>query len=147
VKHLLDLYIDNLEKSRLREGLKTVLFISSAGNAFLTAQEPWRRLANNLEAAATHVAAAVGLVRLLAALLSPFLPVVAGQLLHFLGLGSNDGLLSDELLGSVSRPHELIAPGHALGPRSRPLFSEISEAHVERLRAQFQCPGAKLGGS
>lgn len=140
LRPLVDLYIDHLEKARLREGLKTALAVSSLGNAFLSTCEPWNRLATNPDGAAVHLAAAVGLVRLLAALLAPFVPTVAGLFLHFLGLWPEAGLLSDELLAAVERPHEIVPPGHTLGPRSQPLFRKISPSQVEALRARFAGP-------
>merc|ERR1712110_622248 len=90
-------YIEHLERAKLREGLKAALAVSTLGNVFLTAQEPWKRLVVDPEGAAAHLTAAVG----------------------------------------VERPHELVAPGHVLGPRSQPLFGEISTAQVEALRARF----------
>lgn len=134
---LVDLYINNLEKARLREGLKAALAISSLGNHFLTEHEPWKCVKNELEKASVHLRAAVGVVRLLAALLTPFVPTVAGLLLYFLGLDSKAGELSDELLKSVARPHELVSSGHVLGPRSQPIFSEISQGKVDEFRARF----------
>lgn len=144
LRTLVDLYVEHLEQARLREGLKVAIAVSSLGNAFLTSCEPWKRIKVDPAGAAAHLAASVGLVRLLAALLSPFTPTVAGLYLHFLGLDPEEGRLTEALLGLVERPHELLAPGHVLGPRSRPLFSEIGPEQVDALRARFS--GARLSG-
>jgi len=135
-----DSYIDSLEKTRLREGLRAALSVSTIGNAFLTFCEPWKSLKTNPDRAYTHVAAALGVVRLLAAILSPFLPTVAGLYLNYLGLDSENGRLSSDLLASVIAPQTLLAPGHRLGPRSRPLFREINDDEVDVLRARFSGP-------
>jgi methionyl-tRNA synthetase len=137
LKSLVQLYIDHLEHRRLREGLKAALAVSSCGNAFLAVREPWNRLATDPDGVAATVAAALGLVRVLSALLAPFLPTVAGSLLHFLGLGPDAGLLSEELLTAVPHPHLLLEPGHNLGPRSQRLFAKISPSQVEELRSRF----------
>merc|ERR1712139_126238 len=105
LQQAVDFYIESLEKTRLREGLKAVLTVSSIGNAFLNKCEPWKLLKSDPASAGTHVAAAVGVVRLLAALLSPFTPTAAGRYLQYLGLGNEAGLLTDELLAAVQSPH------------------------------------------
>merc|ERR1712014_573097 len=130
-------YVENLEKARLREGLRIVLSVSSIGNAFLTKSEPWKRLKYDVDSAQTHLAAAAGLVRLLAALLGPFLPTAAGLYLEYLGLSSEHGTLSDELLETVVTPHLLLPQGHKLGLRSKPVFSEISSRQVEIFRQRY----------
>jgi len=135
-----DSYIDCLEKTKLREGLRAALSVSSLGNAFLTSCEPWKSLKTDVDRASTHVAVALGIVRLLAALLSPFLPTVASLYLSYLGLDADGGLLSPSLLASVAAPQTLLAAGHRLGPRSRPLFREIGAAEVEALRTRFSGP-------
>lgn len=78
LRTVVDLYIDSLERARLREGLKSALAVSSIGNAFLTKCEPWKLIKVDPASASTHLAAAVGVVRLLAALFAPFTPSVAG---------------------------------------------------------------------
>jgi len=130
-------YVEHLEKARLREGLRVVLSVSSIGNTFLTRCEPWKRLKVDAESAHTHLAAAAGVVRLLAALLAPFLPTTAGLYLQYLGLDSDDGKLSEELLDGVANPHLLLPLGHQLGPRSKPVFQEITLKQVENFRQRF----------
>jgi len=132
-----DLYIDNLEKTRLRDGLKSVLTVSSIGNSFLNKCEPWKSYKVNPEKAKTHLAAAAGVVRLLAALLSPFTPSVASVYLHYLGLEAESGLLTEELLAAVHAPQTLLPPEHQLGPAPRAVFSKIDSAQVEALRSRF----------
>merc|ERR1712176_1327487 len=137
LENAVDSYIDHLEKTKLREGLRAAISVSTIGNAFLTSCEPWKTLKTNPERAVTHVVAALGVVRLLAALLSPFLPTVSSLYLNYLGLRVEDGRLSPELLAAVAAPHTLLAPTHRLGPRSCPLFREINTAEVEVLRVRF----------
>jgi methionyl-tRNA synthetase len=130
-------YIDNLEKARLREGLKAVLAVSSIGNAFLNRCEPWKRLKVDPASAHTHLAASVGVVRLLAALLSPFTPSVAGLYLHYLGLDAQSGCLTDELLAAVDSPQSLLPARHVLGPKPCTVFSKIDTDLVDAFRSRF----------
>merc|ERR1712232_2474 len=108
LKPLVDLYINHLENCRLREALKAALAVSTCGNSFLSTHEPWKKLATHPQEAAAYLASGAGVVRLLAALLAPFVPTVAGLLLHFLGLPAACGCLSDELLSAVEHPHQIV---------------------------------------
>jgi len=137
LKEAVGSYVRQLEKGSLRDGLRVVLTVSSIGNAFLTKTEPWKRLKVDAASSHTHLAAAAGLVRLLAALLAPFLPTTAGLYLTYLGLGADDGLLSDAFLESVATPHLLLPQSHRLGPRSKPVFQEITANQVEIFRQRF----------
>lgn len=136
---IVDSYVDNLEKSRLREGLKAALEVSHKGNEFLTQTEPWKKLKVDpaSPSALTHLAAAVGVVRLLAVLFSPFTPRAAGLYLQYLGLDPESGCLTDEVLAAVNTPEALVAPGHVLGQKPLPVFSKIEPSQVEVLRAHF----------
>lgn len=146
LKHLVELYIKHLENTRLREALKVALAVSTCGNNFLQANEPWKQLATHPQEAAACLTASAGVVRLLAALLAPFIPTVAGLLLHFLGLPAEYGFLSDDLLANVEHPHQILPRRHRLGPQSQRLFEEIDEAKVEELRTRFG-GSARNGGS
>jgi methionyl-tRNA synthetase len=132
-----DLYIENLEKCRLREGLKAALAVSSIGNAFFNKCAPWKVLQVDPERAGTHLAAALGVVRLLAALFAPFTPSVSGLYLQYLGLDHAAALLTDELLVAIDSPQTLLPPRHVLGRNPRAVFSRIETTQVEALRARF----------
>jgi len=132
-----DSYVENLEKARLREALKAALAVSSIGNAFLNKCEPWKRLKVDPASAGTHLVAAVGVVRLLAALFSPFTPGVARLYLQYLALDAQSGCLTDELLAAVDTPQVLLTPGHVLGPKPSVVFSKIEPGRVEALRQRF----------
>jgi methionyl-tRNA synthetase len=145
LKKLVDQYIDHFENTRLREALKVALLVSSKANVFIQEQQPWKRLATHPEEAAACLAASAGVVRLLAALLAPFLPTVASLLLRFLGLPAEYGCLSDTLFAGVCCPHQLVPAGHKLGPQSQPLFDEISEEQINEFRARFSGQSADGG--
>eukprot|EP00928_Gymnodinium_smaydae_P044492 TRINITY_DN29678_c0_g1_i2.p1 TRINITY_DN29678_c0_g1~~TRINITY_DN29678_c0_g1_i2.p1 ORF type:complete len:684 (-),score=101.79 TRINITY_DN29678_c0_g1_i2:74-2059(-) len=137
LRKAVDSYIENLEACRLREGLKAALEVSSIGNKFLAQHRPWALIKDDPDRAGTHLAAAVGVVRLLAALLSPFTPCAATRYLHYLGLDSQFGLLSNELLAAVEAPYTLVPPQHVLRPKPAVVFSRISAERVEALKQRF----------
>jgi methionyl-tRNA synthetase len=130
-------YIENLEAARLREALKAALTVSTLGNAFLSKSEPWKTIKADPALARTHLAAAIGVVRLLAALFAPFTPSVARLYLHYLGLDSQQGHLTDELLASVKAPHTLVPAGHQLPCKPRAVFSKIDASKVAEWRKRF----------
>mmetsp|Transcript_105174 Transcript_105174/g.263416 ORF Transcript_105174/g.263416 Transcript_105174/m.263416 type:complete len:696 (-) Transcript_105174:297-2384(-) len=137
LRQAVDSYIEHLEQAKLRDGLRAALAVSTLGNVFLTRCEPWKVLKRDPERAGTHLVAALGVVRLLAALLAPFTPSVSALYIHYLGLDAEAALLSDELLAAVDQPQSLLRPGRPLGPRALPVFTEIASAQVEALRARF----------
>merc|ERR1711907_258879 len=102
----------HLEKARLREGLKAAFTVSSIGNAFLQECAPWKLLKDDPARAGTHLAAAAGVVRLLAALFGPFTPEVARIYLQYLCLDASFGCLTDELLQAVGAPETLVPARH-----------------------------------
>lgn len=61
--------------------------------------------------AATVVAAAVGLVRLLAALLHPYMPSLAAKILAQLNLPDSALQLSDELIAAAAQPDTIMPAG------------------------------------
>jgi methionyl-tRNA synthetase len=139
LQNSVDAYIERLEgrETRLREGLKAALEVAAIGNKFLTDHEPWKLIKTDPERAGTHLAAAAGVVRLLAALFSPFTPSAARLYLKFLGLDAEYGRLSAELLAFVCTPHRLVPPRHVLGFKPFPVFSDIDSSQVEALQHRF----------
>ncbi len=88
------------------------------------------------DACASLVTGAVGLVRLLAALLQPYMPSFSAKLLLQLNLPESALLLTDDLISASHQPHTLVAAGHAIGTPT-PLVSLISDDLIESLRAKF----------
>ncbi|KXZ47587.1 hypothetical protein GPECTOR_34g746 [Gonium pectorale] len=130
-------YVSALERIKLKEGLRLVMAVSADGNKFLQDTKPWVAVKEDKDKCATLVAASVGLVRLLAALMAPYMPSLAAKILSQLALPYEASTaLSDELVAGAAAPHTLVAAGHVMGTPG-PLISAISEEQVEELRARF----------
>lgn len=78
----------------------------------------------------------VGIVRLLAALISPYMPSLTDKICAQLALPLEQAQLSDTLVAGCAAPHMLLPPGHAIGSPA-PLISEIKEEVISALRARF----------
>jgi methionyl-tRNA synthetase len=78
----------------------------------------------------------VGVVRLLAALISPYMPTLTAKILEQLALPASAANLTDELAAAVAKPQTLVPGGHQIG-KPAPLISEIKDEVVEGLRARF----------
>jgi methionyl-tRNA synthetase len=82
------------------------------------------------------VAAGVGVVRLLAALMQPYMPATSAKVLAMLGLPPSAAELREELVAGVARPQGLVAAGAALAPVEL-LFRTISDDTIAELRARW----------
>ncbi|GLI66830.1 hypothetical protein VaNZ11_010807, partial [Volvox africanus] len=130
-------YISTLERIKLKEGLRLVMSISADGNKFLQDTKPWVAVKEDKSKCATLVATSVGLVRLLAALMSPYMPSLSAKILTQLALPLESSIaITDELVAGSYRPQTLILAGHRIGTPG-PLISQIADEQVEVLRARF----------
>lgn len=76
-------YVNNLEKARLRDGIRHLLSISRHGNGYMQSQQPWVLLKGTEEQkarAATIIGMCVNIACLLANLLFPYMPATARTL-------------------------------------------------------------------
>lgn len=78
----------------------------------------------------------VGLVRLLASLISPYMPTLTDKILAQLNLPPEAAQLTDALVAGSSQPQTLVQAGHPTGKPS-PLIAEIKDDVIEALRVQF----------
>ncbi|PNW86475.1 hypothetical protein CHLRE_02g087950v5 [Chlamydomonas reinhardtii] len=132
-----DEYIAAMERIKLKEGLRLVMSISADGNKFLQDTKPWVAVKEDKDKCATLVATSVGLVRLLSALMAPYMPSLSAKILQQLNLPYESSVaLSDELVAGCRQPQSLVPAGHAIGTPG-PLISTISDETVAELRARF----------
>jgi methionyl-tRNA synthetase len=78
----------------------------------------------------------VGVVRLLAALISPYMPTLTAKILEQLALPPSAANLTDELVAAAAKPQTLVPGGHQIG-KPAPLITEIKDEVIEGLRARF----------
>jgi methionyl-tRNA synthetase len=86
--------------------------------------------------AAVSSFAGVGVVRLLAALISPYMPTLTAKILEQLALPPSAANLTDELVAAAAKPQTLVPGGHQIG-KPAPLITEIRDDVIDGLRARF----------
>lgn len=130
-------YVAAMERIKIKEGIRLIMSVSADGNKFLQDTKPWVAVKEDKEKCATLVATSVGMVRLLAALMAPYMPSLAAKILAQLNLPYESTVaLTDELMAGAYKPHTLVAAGHAIGTPA-PLIGVISDDTVGELRARF----------
>lgn len=140
VNVLLGQYADNMEAARLRAGLQTAMAISARGNLFLTDSKLTKALfTEEPEKCNGVVHATVSLIYLLSAVIAPFMPSTADDILVQLNAPPRALPLPAEAgkkgaVGSWTVP-ELLA-GHKIG-KPKHLFKPIDTKMEDVWRAQF----------
>ncbi|CAH2083876.1 unnamed protein product [Euphydryas editha] len=128
-------YVQQMEKGRLREGLRHVLSVSRLGNQLMQSRQPWVLLKGSeedKERGATAVGLCCQLVALLAALLAPFIPRAAARLRDQLRLSVSQLKINPKNPSLIQYlPH-----GHVIG-KPEPLFSKIEPEMLEKLKAKY----------
>eukprot|EP00892_Ulva_mutabilis_P010326 jgi/Ulvmu1/7666/UM038_0095.1 len=126
-------YVELMEAIKIRDGVAKVLQVSAAGNKFLQDTQFWTLPKAE---AATMIAAALGLVKVLAAMLQPYMPGTAATVLRML-CGPREWLsLGEPFDADVQRLQAAVPPGHALG-KPELLFSVIPDEVVQDLQGRF----------
>ncbi len=140
-----------LEQVRLREALQTAMEIVRNANAYLSEREPWKRIHDDREDAASSVYSILRVIDNLKLLLAPFLPFSAQELHEMLGYdGQLFGTLEIRSYQEETRAHEALvynaetatgswcksalAPGQALR-QPHPLFTRLEPEIVDSERA------------
>ena len=75
-------------------------------------------------------------MRLLAALVFPYMPSLTAKILQQLNLPPSAADLTDELVAGAAYPETLVPAGHTIGTPS-PLITEIKDDVIEQLRERF----------
>lgn len=121
VNSLLQQYIDSLESVKLRQGLHTVMQISSRGNLYLQASGLGTALKeSDPRRCAQVLCRAVNLIYILSTLIEPFMPATAAQILSQLNAPQR----------TVPETFSVdILPGHTIGKPAH-LFKPIKEEMV-----------------
>ncbi len=127
-----------IENFQFREALRLLMEISSAGNALLQFNEPWKREREQPQQVKAVLFAALQYATVLSVAMRPFMPFAAQRLRTQLNLpefkdeGELMSLLNDLLEGSpVMHPEHVIgSPGH--------LFSRLPDAVIEAQMRKLQ---------
>ncbi|XP_048579966.1 methionine--tRNA ligase, cytoplasmic isoform X2 [Nematostella vectensis] len=132
VNRELKVYYENMDKLRLREGLKVVLNISKYGNQYVQANKPWV-LVKGSDAercrAGTVIGLACNLSFMLSLLIHPYMPTVSKEIQTQLKAQEDCGILTEHFV-------PFLKPGHVIGT-PKPLFQKIDPAVCEKLKAKY----------
>ncbi len=121
-KNVLQLY----HGCQLREALRQIMHISNLGNEYFQKREPWKNVTLNPKHAAITMRTVANIVKDLAILMKPFLPVTCDKIFAQLNIKEED---SSEL-GKLS------IKKHTVG-KAEVLFHKLEERFVAQLREKF----------
>lgn len=135
---LIDLYdkvqemSDSLYRFDFRSGLKSLMEISSIGNALLQNNEPWKTIKTDPEKTAIVLNLALQIVAVLRVCADPFMPFTAEKLSKLLNLPSIEekGELQ-ELMELLANGACIIEPEHQISEANH-LFVRISDEVIEQ---------------
>lgn len=123
-------YRESMELCNLRCALKAAMSVSAAGNLYLAEQKLDNKLLQNQPArCATVISVALNLCYILSALLEPFIPGTATDILTILRLPART-------FPSSTCFELVITPGHRIGQPFH-LFTKLDDAAVSELKAKF----------
>lgn len=131
-----------IEHFNFREALRILMEISSAGNALLQFNEPWKTINEAPETVKVVLNLGLQYVAALSVAARPFLPFSAEKLRKML----NQGPLSDKgdllaILNELAEGNPILPYNHALG-QSAHLFSRIPDEAIEAQIAKLKGPAA-----
>ncbi len=139
IKVKLDAMCQEIERFNLREAMLHVMEISSAGNALLQFNEPWKTVKTDPELVKSVMNLALQYVAALSVAVRPFLPFSADRLRNMLNLSAlKDNGDLEEVLHAFSQGKPLTPAGHIIGAAEH-LFSRITDdvidAQIAKLKA------------
>ncbi|GAB4492822.1 MAG: methionine--tRNA ligase [Saprospiraceae bacterium] len=121
-----------IEHFNFREALRVFMEISSAGNALLQFNEPWKTEKENPELVKVVMNLALQYVAALSVAARPFLPFASDKLRKMLNLNplrDNGDLL--DILNELVEGNPILQPNHALG-QAEHLFSRIPDEVIQK---------------
>ncbi|MEQ1747661.1 MAG: methionine--tRNA ligase, partial [Saprospiraceae bacterium] len=141
--HVLHLKLEEMgreiERFNLREALRILMEISSAGNALLQFNEPWKTIKDDPERVKVVLNLALQYVAVLSVALHPFLPFAAQrlrQMLNLPALGDGSDLL--DVHNELAEGNPVVRPNHALNAAEHlftRILDEVIAAQVAKLQA------------
>lgn len=137
INSLLAEYNGFMEATRLKDGQRLILAISSVGNKLLQDNKLDNRLlTEEPDRCAAVIGLALNQLQLLASISAPYMPTTAKEIFAQLGLEPSPSI-------PEVWDHKLIKPGHKLGT-PKPLFNQIPDAKIEEWREKFGGEEARL---
>jgi methionyl-tRNA synthetase len=133
-----------IERFNFREALRIAMEISSAGNALLQFNEPWKAVKEAPDTVKVVLNLGLQYVAVLSVAIRPFLPFAADKLRQMLNLGplrDSGDLLA--ILNELVEGNPIVMPNHALG-QAEHLFSRIPDEVIAAQVAKLE--GGKVEG-
>ncbi len=115
-----------LDQCKLREGLSAVMDVAREGNLYLSETEPWHKIKLDPADARTTMFVCAQLVRSLAIMLTPFMPVMAESVWSQLGIQASLASARWKEAGEIG-----VSEGHLIGTPV-PLFKKISDDQIKQ---------------
>ncbi|KAL5011022.1 hypothetical protein ScPMuIL_013327 [Solemya velum] len=132
VQKELRIYIENMEKIRLRDSLRNILSISRAGNQYMQSNTPWvlvKGQESEKQRAGTVVSLAANVACLLSVLLQPFMPQTSETIQKQLNAPKDCNVIFKNFVCYLK-------PGHTIGKPS-PLFQKLMPCDITKLKEKF----------
>uniref|UniRef100_A0A2M4BC14 Methionine--tRNA ligase, cytoplasmic n=1 Tax=Anopheles marajoara TaxID=58244 RepID=A0A2M4BC14_9DIPT len=126
-------YVHQMEKARMRDGIRHMLQISRYGNQFMQNEEPWVKVKGTDEQkarAGTVIGLCCNFACLLATLIFPFMPTTARNLYSQLNI--RGGYINAD----KPQLRTVLPSGHRIG-KPAVLFSKIEDARLEELKQKY----------
>ncbi|AUB56429.1 methionine--tRNA ligase [Methanobacterium subterraneum] len=115
-----------IESFDFREGLKEIIKLAKLGNKYFNDQEPWKTVKEEGDRSATTLYLCNQLAKVISVIISPYLPVKAGEMREILGLShdKNDILKWEDSTQFIPAGTSLI--------KAKPLFAKIDDETIEK---------------
>ncbi|XP_040166180.1 methionine--tRNA ligase, cytoplasmic [Anopheles arabiensis] len=126
-------YVNQMEKARMRDGIRHLLQISRYGNQLMQSEEPWVKVKGTDDQkarAGTVIGLCCNFACLLATLIFPFMPTTARNM--YSQLNVRGGFINSD------KPliRTLLPTGHRIG-KPAVLFTKIEDARIEELKQKY----------
>ncbi|QDZ19898.1 methionine--tRNA ligase [Chloropicon primus] len=146
VQPLVKKYIEAMEKMQMREAIRLILACSKAGNQFFQEKEPWVLMKDESTRClcARVIASCVGLVRIVACLMQPFMPTTTARILKQMKLPQTSYAIDAQLLLGARYPSRLV-PLNTHIDKPEVLFEAISEDKMKEMKEKFAGAESKDG--
>lgn len=115
-----------IENGRFREGLRTIVQLAEHGNRFINEVAPWVKIKNDRQQTESDMAVAAQVIRCLAILASPYLPVSADSIRQ---------VIKTQMSTLVNWQYP--EPSHLTIGDLKPLYKKIEVFEVEKQRSRL----------
>jgi methionyl-tRNA synthetase len=132
LEEMIQTYYEQLDGMQFRRAAAALRSIWTIGNEYLDATAPWKVFKEDRHRAATIIRVATNLIRVLALLSGPFIPVASGRMLQALRLPPEPG----HLPGTLAPELQGLKAGHAFDVPEI-LFAKVEDDQIAQWRSEF----------